>query len=132
MVSAGNTDENVDFTVDMPASIDLPNVLSVGAVDQAGDETPFTCYGRAVRVDANGYEVESYLPGGERLALSGTSMAAPNVTNLAGKLFALDPSLTPEQVVTLILDGATRSEDGRRTLIDPKQSVEALKARLRK
>jgi len=130
--AAGNSDEDINFTVDMPAAIDLPNVLAVGAVDQAGDETSFTCYGKSVRVDANGFEVESYLPGGDRLALSGTSMAAPNVTNLAGKLFALDPRLKPKDVVSLIIEGANTSEDGRRVLINPKRSVELLRAQTKK
>lgn len=130
IVAAGNTDEDIDFVVDMPASIELPNVISVGAVDQAGQITSFTCTGRSIGVHANGFEVESYLPGGERLAFSGTSMAAPNVTNLAGKLVALDPSLTPESIIELIIKGADQTEDGRRVLINPKRSVEILKTRL--
>jgi len=36
------------------------------------------------------------------MKFSGTSMAAPNVTNLAGKLFALNPKLTPVQVIELM------------------------------
>jgi subtilisin family serine protease len=74
-------------------------------------------------VDADGYNVESYVPGGTRLQLSGTSMPSPNVVSLAAKLFALDPSLTPMQAVDLIKRGATASEDGRRHLIDEKRSV---------
>ena len=53
-------------------------------------------------------------------------MASPNVVNLAAKLFALDPSLTPAQVIDLIKRGATASEDGRRHLIDEKRSVALL------
>jgi subtilisin family serine protease len=86
-----------------------------------------TSYGGTVVVDADGYEVESVVPGGGILKGSGTSMASPNVTNLAAKLFALDPSLTPEQVVDLIELGATTSEDSRRHLIDEKRSVALLK-----
>jgi hypothetical protein len=127
--AAGNSDEDVSFAVGMPASFTLPNVLAVGAVDRAGDETAFTSYGETVRAHANGFEVESFVPGGERLPFSGTSMAAPHVVNLAAKLFALDPSLTPEEVVGLILDGATRTEDRRRVLIHPKRSMELLRLR---
>jgi subtilisin family serine protease len=81
-------------------------------------------------VDADGYEVESFVPGGARLKYSGTSMASPNVTNLATKLFALHPSLTPDQVIQLIREGATASEDGRRHLINPKRSVEILRSQI--
>jgi subtilisin family serine protease len=55
-------------------------------------------------------------------------MASPNVVNLAAKLFALDPSLTPVQVIELIEKGATASEDGRLPLINPKASVALLQA----
>jgi hypothetical protein len=56
-------------------------------------------------------------------------MASPNVVNLAAKLFALDPSLTPQQVIELIRRGSTASEDGRRHLIDEKRSVALLSER---
>jgi subtilisin family serine protease len=126
--AAGNSDSNAGFLEDVPASLHLPNLIAVGAVNQAGDETSFTSYGNTVIVDADGYEVESYVPGGARLRLSGTSMASPNVVNLAAKLFALDPSLTPAQVIELIEKGATTSEDGRRHLMDEKRSVALLQA----
>jgi subtilisin family serine protease len=126
VTAAGNSDSDSGFIDDVPASLHLPNLISVGAVNQAGDETSFTSYGDTVVVDADGYNVESYIPGGARLRLSGTSMASPNVVNLAAKLFALDPSLTPAQVIDLIRKGATTSEDGRRHLIDEKRSVALL------
>lgn len=126
MAAAGNSDGNTGFGGDVPASLHLPNLIAVGAVNQAGDETSFTSYGDTVVVHADGYNVESYVPGGARLKLSGTSMATPNVVNLAAKLFALDPKLTPPEVVDLIRRGATTSEDGRRHLIDEKRSVELL------
>ena len=126
---AGNGDEDVDFAQFIPAGIDLPNVLTVGGVDRAGDEVGFTSYGRRVRVHANGYEVDSVVPGGERIRWSGTSMAAPQVANLAAKLWALDPSLTVADVVQLILDGAERSDVGRRNLIHPRRSIVRLAAR---
>jgi len=106
------------------------NLITVGAVDQAGEETSFTSYGKTVVLDADGYQVESYLPGGTRVKLSGTSMASPNVANLAGKLIALDPKLTPEQTIALMEQGATASADGRMHVIDPKASVELLKTQM--
>jgi subtilisin family serine protease len=126
VTAAGNSDSNTGFTEDVPSSLRLPNLIAVGAVNQAGDETSFTSYGDSVAVHADGYDVDSQVPGGARLKLSGTSMASPNVVNLAAKLFALDPSLTPEQVIDLIKRGATASEDGRRILINEKRSVALL------
>ncbi len=89
-----------------------------------------SCAGAPPR-SSNGFQVESFIPGGERMKMSGTSMAAPNVTNLAAKLIALDPSLTPADVVKLIKDGSDLSPDGRFRLINPKRSVELLQARTR-
>jgi subtilisin family serine protease len=127
--AAGNSDSDASFLEEVPAGLRLPNLIAVGAVNQAGDETSFTSYGPTVLVDADGYHVDSYIPGGRRAKLSGTSMASPNVANLAAKLFALDPSLSPAQVIDLIRGGASTSADGRRHLIDSKRSVELLRQR---
>ncbi len=127
ITSAGNSDNDVNFEEFIPSSFDLPNLMSVGAVDQAGEETDFTSFGK-VDVYANGFEVESYVPGGDRLKLSGTSMSSPNVTNLAAKLFALRPDLTPSQVRSLIEEGCDESRAGERPvrLINPKNSLNLL------
>jgi subtilisin family serine protease len=75
---------------------------------------------------ANGYQVESFMPGGGRLRASGTSMAAPQVTNLAAKLCALYPDLSVAQVKQLIVDGADKS--GRVNLIHPRRTLELASA----
>jgi subtilisin family serine protease len=105
--------------------------MVVGAVDQAGEETGFTSYGKNVRAHASGFEVDSYVPGGTRMKFSGTSMAAPNVANLAGKLLAIEPDLSPQEVKQLIHLGVDKSPDGRRFLINPKRSIEMLSLRSR-
>lgn len=128
--SAGNADSDPGFNETMPASFELPNLLVVGAVDRAGDETSFTSYGKTVTVDADGDHVESVVPGGKHIRMSGTSMATPNVVNLAAKLIALDPALTPAATIDLIRRGATATADGRRHNIDPKRSVQLLRPRL--
>jgi subtilisin family serine protease len=128
VVAAGNSDNDAAFAEFIPSGIDLPNVLTVGAVDQAGEETSFTSFGRNVDVHANGFEVESELPGGERMKYSGTSMASPNVANLAAKLLALQPRLKVAEVIDLIQRGAERSADGRINRINPQRSVELLRA----
>lgn len=128
VAAAGNSNRDSSFDEASPADIVLPNLLVVGAVDRAGDEAPFTSYGPTVKVHANGYQVESYLPGGARVALSGTSMAAPHVSNLAAKLLAAKPSLTPAQLVQAITGTVERSADGRRLLMHPKAALAAVQA----
>ena len=122
--AAGNDDNDVAFDEFIPSSFDLPNLMIVGAVDQAGEATGFTSSGENVRIYANGFEVVSYVPGGREMALSGTSMASPNVCNLAGKLFALSPDLTPTQVVKLISGGADPGDGF--LLMNPQRSAEML------
>jgi subtilisin family serine protease len=115
VIAAGNADNDVKFDEIFPSSFKLPNVVVVGAVDQAGDQTSFTSFGD-IDVYANGYEVESTLPGGERIRLSGTSMAAPQVTNLAGQLWAIHPKLSVAEVKRLIVEAADAKKVGDRTI----------------
>ena len=124
---AGNDNDDVSFEDFYPTSFDLPNILVAGAVDQAGDETSFTSFGERVDIYANGYEVMSYLPGGDSMPASGTSMSSPQAANLAAKLFALEPSLTPVEAIDLIIQGADESPDGRFLLMNPRHSVKLLK-----
>lgn len=79
------------------------------------------------------FEVESHVPFGAKAQAFPEPHGYSNIANLivrelsvfslAAKLFALDPSLKPAQVIELIRQGATVSEDGRRHLIDEKRSV---------
>jgi len=125
--AAGNEDSDVEFDKVIPSSYLLPNLLIVGAVDQAGERTSFTSEGTNVVVYANGFEVDSYVPGGERMEMSGTSMASPNAANLAAKLITLRPDLTPEQTIVLIKEGAdSLPEQQDLLLLNPKATVELL------
>ncbi|HSJ13480.1 MAG TPA: S8 family serine peptidase [Longimicrobiales bacterium] len=126
VAAAGNEDADNRFADFAPASFDLPNLITAAAVDRAGDEAAFTSYGK-VEVYANGYEVDSYIPGGERMPLSGTSMAAPQVVNLAAKLLAVYPKLTVAQLRQAILEGAeekTVAEGKRIMLLNPARSFQ--------
>lgn len=128
VIAAGNSNNNVKFDEVFPSSFHLPNVLVVGAVDQAGEQTSFTSFGN-VDVFASGFEVDSYIPGGDRMKLSGTSMAAPQVTNLAAKLWALHPKLSVTSVKDLIVKSADEKKAGDVTLrlLNPKHALEMAK-----
>ena len=129
VAAAGNSNADAAFEETIPADIALPNVLTVGAVDKAGDEAPFTSYGPTVKAHANGYQVESYLPGGERVAFSGTSMASPQVAGLAAKMLAVNPKLKPAEVIAIIEKTVEKTADGRRFLVHPAKALEAAKGK---
>jgi hypothetical protein len=128
IAAAGNENQDASFAESTPADIVLPNLLTVGAVDRAGDEAGFTSYGPTVKLHANGYQVESYLPGGRRVALSGTSMAAPQAANLAAKLLAVKPQLTVQQLIQAMVGTAETTADGRRKLMHPAKALAAVRA----
>lgn len=128
VAGSGNENNDANFSEYIPATFDLPNLVTVGAVDSEGKKTTFTTEGRSVDFYANGYEVESFVPGGDRLKMSGTSMASPQVANLAAKLLAVNPKLKPSELLKLITDGAEAStEDPKIRLINPKKSLALLK-----
>ena len=83
-----------------------------------------------MRVYASGYNVESVVPGGAHVQESGTSMAAPQVTNLAAKLIcAGSPGSTPTQTISLIADSADPGDEPGIRLINPKRAVALLAKR---
>jgi hypothetical protein len=131
VAASGNENADSTFAESIPAAIDAPNLLTVGAVDRAGDEASFTSYGRTVVAHANGYQVESVIPGGEKLVESGTSMAAPQATNLAAKMLAIDPRLKPVEVIALIRSTVEKTPDGRRMLLHPARAIAAAEKRKR-
>ena len=105
VVAAGNSNRDVVEYGDVPASLDLPNVLVVGAVDRFGNWATFTNSSpERVRLFDFGVEVDSVIPNGEHVPLSGTSMASPNAANLAAKILSVSPALGPAQVIALMLE----------------------------
>jgi subtilisin family serine protease len=112
VVAAGNSNDNADFSGNAPSSFKLPNVLTVAALDQAGEPTNFTTSGSTVALAASGYQVASVVPGGHTVRWSGTSMASPQVTNAAAKLFALDSKLSAASAREILTSTATPGPAG--------------------
>jgi subtilisin family serine protease len=79
-----------------------------------------------VDLHANGFEVVSYVPGGDRMPMSGTSMSSPNVVNLAAKVLAKNPGLSVAELRRVLIEGSDRMDDGRRVLINPRATLSSL------
>lgn len=95
VAAAGNESNNNDANPTYPATYDVPNVLSVAAVDNRGQIASFSNYGRnKVHVGAPGVNIYSSVKGGGYDSWSGTSMATPHVSGMAVLLASNEPNLT--------------------------------------
>jgi hypothetical protein len=104
------------------------NDLVVGAVDDQDQFTTFTTSGENVEFYANGYRIPSLVPGGRVIPFSGTSMAAPQVANLAAKILAIRPDFKPADVIAAIRTNADPIPDKPgRFIINPKRTIEAVR-----
>jgi len=94
VAAAGNEARDV---IDMcPAN--LPDAISVAAVDQSDLPASFSNYGAGIDVAAPGVNIYSCMPRGGYASLSGTSMAAPHVTASAAMLLLDNRTLSPSGV----------------------------------
>jgi hypothetical protein len=107
--SAGNSGIDNDQYPHYPSKIKLPNTISVAAMN--GDYlASFSNYGKGhVDIGAPGVAILSlvpnvYSPDGKETysPSSGTSMAAPYISNLAAQVLNINPSLRPEDIKTII------------------------------
>ncbi len=104
IAAAGNDGQNNDAKPSFPASYDLPNMISVGASDRLDNPSWFSNTGRmSVDLFAPGEEIYSTLPGGAFGVKSGTSMATPHVTGVAGLIASALPQLSTDQVKARLL-----------------------------
>ncbi len=106
IASAGNNSSDDDTGPIYPANFDLPNVISVAAIDSNDNLASFSSYGAAtVELGAPGVSVRTTARGGGYTYFGGTSAAAPVVTGVVGLLWDAAPYATLDQIRQALLDG---------------------------
>ncbi|TSC32834.1 S8 family peptidase [Corallococcus sp. Z5C101001] len=111
--TANGNGSNMNKVPDMPANVDLPNVITVASMDRNNDKLArFSSHGdKVVDLAAVGEDVLSTVPGNDWEEMSGTSMATPTVAGTAARMFAENPDLTAVQVRDLILKTVEQDPD---------------------
>ncbi len=109
IAAAGNDAENNDSELPAPAYLSrfFPNYLTVASVGTSDDLSSFSNHGlRSVQIAARGENVISSYLGGIHEKMSGTSMAAPEVSGVAAALRFSYPDLRAPEVRRILLASA--------------------------
>ena len=116
VAAAGNNGSSNDRSPHYPANYDLPNVISVAALDRSDNLASFSNFGvKTVHVAAPGRDILSTWLGDDYREASGTSMAAPYVAGVAALILANEPKLSVEKLRERVLKSVDKiaSLDGK-------------------
>lgn len=102
--AAGNDSRNLTF-----GNRDNDDLMVVGATSENETRASFSAYGQFVDFMAPGDAVAttSSTSNSSYVFATGTSFACPIAAGLAGLIWSADPSLTPDQVESIMKQGAT-------------------------
>ena len=105
VAASGNASVDNDRRPHFPASYNLPNVISVAALDAQDQLTGFSNFGaKSVHVAAPGKDILSTWLGNDYEEHSGTSMATPVVAGVSALVLALQPSISVSELRTHLLN----------------------------
>lgn len=108
VAAAGNTGDDNDKKPMYPANFDLDNLISVTFIDSDGKLTDYSNYGaKSVDLAAPGDDIYSTVVGGYD-SMSGSSMAAPQVSAVAAMLYAYEDHLYAANVKDILVSNIKR------------------------
>ncbi len=109
VAAAGNDGGSNDKRPHYPSNYNLPNVISVAALDRADNLASFSNFGvKTVHIAAPGRDILSTWLKNDYREASGTSMAAPQVAGVAALILAVEPNITVEKLRTRLLQSAEK------------------------
>jgi subtilisin family serine protease len=111
VAAAGNNGTDNDKRPHYPSNYDLPNVVSVAALDNTDSLASFSNYGtKTVHVAAPGKDILSTWLNDQYREASGTSMATPQVSGVAALIVAANPNITVTKLRERLLNSVDKIE----------------------
>jgi len=105
VAAAGNDGSDNDKRPHYPSNYDLPNVISVAALDRNDQLASFSNFGvKTVHIAAPGKDILSTWLNDNYREASGTSMATPYVAGVAALIIADQPNITMEKLRARLLN----------------------------
>lgn len=114
VMAAGNSKIDLNSTAlgNESAIYKLKNVVTVGAIDGEGNLAKFSNYGsNFVDIAALGVGVKSARVNGGTVALEGTSMAAPIVTNKLAEILYYNPNFSAVEAINNLFTNHTKANE---------------------
>lgn len=109
VAASGNSHSNNDRSPQYPASYNLPNVLSVAALNRQDELANFSNFGpKSVHIAAPGAEILSTWLHDEYEVHSGTSMATPMVAGVAALVLSKYPEMSVEELRSRLLNSVDK------------------------
>lgn len=119
IIAAGNNGRDNDKFDNFPSNYDIPNKVAVAASDRFDNKARFSQYGvKNVEIAAPGVDVFSTIPGAKYGNMSGTSMATPHVSGVAGLVASAFPELDAQGIKDKVLNGADQLENWKQFVTD--------------
>ena len=112
VASAGNSGNSGPGYTPYSYPAAFTGVISVAAVDQAGQRASFSDRNSSVELSAPGVSIIGAGPGGSYLQASGTSPASAFVAGVAALIRSAYPRLSPAQVAQALISSARRRPAG--------------------